>query len=353
MFKPILKALLGFIALSSALQAESSDPNKVVEEVIKNFMKEKEIPGLAVGLIINNTPHVYFFGTANRTTNQPVTPDTIFEIASITKVFTSTLLAEEVLAGRMHLNDPVTKYLKLPGRHGKIGKVTLETLATHTSSLPRVPPPRRPFRPHTHESVLEFLASWEPEYPIHTQYKYSNLGYGVLGFAIASVGGKPYFKMVEDNILQPLGMRSTFIEVPKALLPNYAQGYNEHGKPAPYYKLNAWPAGGALRSTISDMMKFLKANMGLEGPPRLLKSMQFAQQGLFKVGDHLTMGLGWQRFSTKKEVIVDKNGGVDGFSSYIGMNPDKKTGIVILVNKGKTGVTNSGRKILTRLAEEQ
>ncbi len=344
--------LVSFLVFSFSMHAEEKDPNKIVEKVIKNFMKNKEAPGVAVALIIDQTPHIYFFGTANKATGEPVTPDTIFEIASITKVFTSTLLAEEVLAGRMNLNDSVTKYLHFAHPpHGQIGKVTLETLATHTSSLPRVPPPRRPVRPHTHESVLEFLANWIPDYPIHTKYVYSNLGYGVLGFAVADAAGRPYHTLLDDNILRPLGMHSTFIRVPKALMHNYAQGYNQHGKPAEQYALNAWPAGGALRSTISDMFKFLKANLGMEGPPRLLKAMQFAQEGRFKVSEHLTLGLGWQRFSTKKELLIDKNGGVEGFSSYIGMNPDKKMGIVILVNKGKTGVTNAGRKILNLLSE--
>lgn len=344
--------LCTFVVLGLSLQAEEKDPNKVVEKVIKNFMKNKEIPGVAVALIFDQTPHVYFFGTANKTTGEPVTPDTIFEIASITKVFTSTLLAEEVIAGRMNLNDPVTKFLHFAHPpHGQIGKVTLETLATHTSSLPRVPPPLKPFRPHTHESVLEFLSDWKPSYPIHSKYVYSNLGFGVLGYAVADAAGKPFHTLLDDNILHPLGMHSTYIRVPKALMHNYAQGYNQHGKPAEQYGVNAWPGGGALRSTITDMFKFLKANLEIDGPPKLLKAMQFAQEGRFKVSEHLTMGLGWQRFSTQKELLIDKNGGVEGFSSYIGMNPDKKIGIVILVNKGKTGVTNAGRRILNQLSE--
>lgn len=284
--------------------------------------------------------------------NIPVTSDTIFEIASITKVFTSTQLALEVLRGKMNLKDSVVKYLPaLQNNRLAIDQITLQDLATHTSSLPRVPPPRK--HGYNHQKIIQFLRNWNPAYPVGTKYVYSNLAFGVLGIAEGNVEKMDYMDLIRRDILIPLDMHSTMIHVPPALMKRYAHGYNKNGGPAPHYALNAWPAGGALRSTASDMMKFMLANLNLRGPDQLRQAMQLAQKGIFEVSEQLTMGLGWQRFKGRGVLFVDKNGGVEGFSSYIGMVPDKKMGIVLLANKAKTQLTEVGREILAKIIHEQ
>ncbi|PJD97012.1 MAG: serine hydrolase [Parachlamydia sp.] len=332
-----------------------SNPTELTETAIKNLMKEHQIPGVAVALFYNEQPHLLNFGFADDQEKHPVTPDTIFEIGSVTKVFTSTAVAIEVLRNKMRLSDPVVKYL--PGikkRMKGIGKVTLAQLATHTSSLPRIPPPLPPHkgRQYNPTSLMQFLEGWEAPYPIGTHYLYSNLGFGILGDAVARVERRPYGEAIKHLILQPLEMRSTFVVVPHLLQSFYAYGYNKNGALAERYPLNAWPGGGALRSTSDDMLKFLMANLGIEGPIEILTAMQLAQKGIYKVNANLTMGLGWQRFNQEEVVFVDKNGGVEGFSSYIGFIPDKKIGIVLLANKGKAKLTKTGRQVLYDLAKQ-
>lgn len=129
-----------------------------------------------------------------------------------------------------------------------------------------------------------------------------------------------------------------------------AQGYNKDGHLVHSTGKNIWPGGGALKSSVSDMLKFLKANLDLEGSEDVRMAMQLAQKGYFKVNSHLTLGLGWQRFHNENKVlIIDKNGGLEGFSTYIGMLPEEKTGIVILCNRGNTHITKIGRAILSEL----
>lgn len=339
-----------FLLFVLQLALFAQQPGITVEHDLKTFMSQKSVPGVAVALFYEGKSFLFNFGVSNEISRAPITENTIFEIASITKVFTSTALAIEVQKGRMSLNVPVSHYL--PGVHlGRIPfqQITLLELATHTSSLPRVPP-KIP-NGYDFNKLVSYLEKWKPSQQIGTNYSYSNLGFGLIGYALSAVNGKSYEEVIRDNILIPLNMSSTEIIVPSNLMSRYAQGYSPQGNLAKMFPLNAWAAGGALRSTSRDMLNFLMANLGVKGPENIIQAMQFAQQGLVKVNDRLTMGLGWQRVNDEGLLLVDKNGGVEGFSSYIGMLPSKKMGIVILANKGKTQITSLGRKILVQLGK--
>lgn len=342
------------LALLVSLQSlRATEPTQASEVIVKReielFMQEHSIPGVAVALVFNGKSYLYQFGYADLSSRQPVTANTIFELASLTKVFTSTALALEILRNNMNLNDSVTKYIpQLQSTKNPISQVSLVDLATHTSSLPRVPP-QKPQK-YTEATLISFLNSWKPTYPIGTKFVYSNLGFGLIGLAISNVEQTNYENMIEKLITKPLQMGSTFVQVPEYLFSYYAQGYDIQGRIAPQYELNAWPGGGSLRSSSSDMLKFLEANLGLDGPIELIKAMELAQAGYFTVKKNFVMGLGWQRLTSDGLLIIDKNGGVPGFSTYIGLLPQQKIGIVILTNKAKTHVTRKGRQILKRLS---
>jgi beta-lactamase class C len=325
---------------------------RLIDGVILQFMQKNDIPGVAISLYDGDEGYTLCYGVANKETQAPITPDTIFEIASITKVFTTTDLALHVENGTLSLNDPLAQYLPAIYKNkGAIGNVTLLQLATHTSSLPRSPPPLQKGKRYTRHEVIEFLQNWQPEYPVGTHYLYSNLGVGLIGYALENVEHKSFEPLLKDDIFKPLGMNSTLINVPYALMNKYAQGYSPQGRPTRKWSKSVWPAGGALRSTPADMLKFLEANLGVGVSQSLQKAIQIAQKGYYKVNDHLTMGLAWQRVETKGLLLIDKNGGVPGFSSYIGMIPEKKIGIVILANKSKAECTKIGRLLLLRLAK--
>ena len=334
--------VLALMLMGVGLQA--ADLPEGAREIVEHFMREKQVPGVAAAVYYQGQSYLVNFGLAGP--SKHVSPDTIFEIASITKVFTSTALSLEVLNGRMQLNAPITEYLPRLNHNQALKGVTLRALASHSASMPRIPPGGG----YTHESLMRYFSKrWRPEWPVGSKYLYSNVGFGLLGYALAAREEVPYFQVLERLILQPLGMNSTWIVVPQGMRGNYAQGIGRNGNFAEEYRLNAWPAGGALRSTSRDMLKFLLANLGVEGPEGLLKAMQFAQEGIFNVNDKLTIGLAWQRFQEGGLLIIDKNGGVDGFSSYIGMIPEKKIGVVLLANRGFTQITETGRRVLREL----
>lgn len=331
-----------FFALLSG--EEAFPQKKQIDEKVTFFMRAHQIPGIAAVVHLDGKSRLLTYGTKTLRSGDPVTPQTIFEIGSITKVFTSTELALKVLEGKMRLNDSIEKYIHaLPA-------VSLLELATHTSSLPRIPPKKYQ---NSFSHLIEYLMRWRPRYPIGSHYQYSNLGYGLLGYALAKETGEPYFHLIHKDILAPLKMHATMIHVPPFMEHLYATGYTAAGEPAKKWKLNLWPAGGALRSTAEDMGQFLEANLGIRGPAPLLKAMAVAQQPFYQVNDTLTLGLGWQRVLLGDHLIIDKNGGTSGFSSYIGMIPTKKVGIVLLSNRAHSRITKLGRQLLLELAKEE
>jgi beta-lactamase class C len=335
------------------LQSQINDPQiKWVDRFIIQEMQKKAIPGLAIALYYNNQSTIRCYGVANKTNRNPVSPNTIFEIASLTKVFTTTELALQVERGFVKLDDPITNYLPaLRQSQGGIRQVTLLQLATHTSRLPREIPGPKGQRLDI-PTILTYLNIWRPFNRGPHLYLYSNLGFKILGLTLSTRAHTTYENLIATDILKPLGMTSTMIEIPPQLQSYAAQGYNPQDQPT--HNLNSVLTGsGAIKSTIKDLLIFLQANLGLGAPRELTEAFSIAQQGYYKVNDQLTMGLAWQRLHKWGIFIIDKDGSLPGFSSYIGMLPEQKIGVVILANKSKILITQMGRTVLRHLAQTE
>lgn len=346
-----------FSFLTTCVFSATKDDTIVLQKVKKILDEEitkLQIPGLAVAFFDGQQEYFMSYGYADFENKKLISKDTLFKIASITKVFTSTLLAVKVIEGKVNLNDSVSKFLNLKNAafgDNDIGRITLLNLATHTSSLPRPFPSFGKNNPLTKENLNNYLNLLKTPFPVASKYSYSNFGFGLLGLALSNESNTTYMKLLSDVILQPLKMNSTMIEVPENLVNLVAVGYNKNGLAAKQSFNTLMPGSGALYSTSSDMLKFLMANLGINGPKNLLNAMEFAQKGFFSINEHLSIGLGWQRFTKDKGLlIIDKNGGLPGFSSYIGFTKGvKKIGIVILINKRSINASAIGRKILYEL----
>jgi len=319
------------------------------------WMAKYQPPGVMVVIRHQGKTRFFPLGQADRARGAPVTPDTIFELASITKVFATTSLAMEVRAGRMRLEDTVAHYVPYLKNHGgDIQQVTLLELATHTSSLPRTPGVKAPPHGWNKHTVLEWAAQWRAPYPPGTKSLYSNVAVGLLGYAIADREQRPLIEVWRAQFLGPLGMRNTFFEAPPAARPFLAQGYGPRGKPVPRDPVGGWPAGGRLSSSGRDMAEFLTANLGERtDAPAVVQAMHLAQQPYFEASHSMTQGLAWQRVRLQEELVIDKNGGLDGTSTYIGMMPERSIGVVIMANRGKCQATSVGRQLLLKLVEKE
>ncbi len=334
----------------------NTGPDQIVQQYVTPWMSQNQIPGVAVAIYYQGQDHYYNFGVADTSTNQAVTQNTIFELASVTKSFTATLLGICVEQGKCQLNDPVTHYLPAFSKNttAAISHVTLQELATHTASFPRMSQDFGVIDPaaaNADSQLMSQLAQWQPSIPIGTQYQYSNIGFGLLGEAVANALDTNYSDAVNQYIFQPLNMSSSFVNVPNDQQNRYAQGYNEQGNPAPHYDTSAWPGGGGLRSTSADMLQYLKANMGvLNISPQLSAAMNLTEQGYFNVNPHFTQGLAWQLKDIRNLNVINKNGENQGFNTYVAMVPQQKIAIVVLANKRGVKPNKIANQILHALA---
>jgi beta-lactamase class C len=372
-----------FLFFSTSVFADGVDDiylSDLVKSNVMPFMRINKIPGVAVSIYLNGVPHNYYFGYANLTTQQPVTGNTIFEIGSITKLFTSLLLAEEVKAGRVNLEKNVDTILpdfsaSLKAFHS----ITLEQLATHTSGLPFDVSPNV----KTREQLVRHLRWWHFPLPNMHSWIYSNVGMGLLGNSLEALTGQSFNDLYRRNILAPLGMQEIGINVPEALVSEYAQGYRTDGSPAPRVNLAAREASGSIKASATDMSRFLAAAMGLPGTPDFILSSMRLTQTPFVQLPTFEQGLGWQIYALNNKKIAsmlrppalmhvgpipskpvfilsrhfdsdhlfDKTGTTAGFRAYIALIPNRKTGIVILTNRrvSDPALLGTARRILFKI----
>lgn len=347
-----------FLGLSLfAHSAQAADNNAVVNRIVNNtvqpFLAKNQIPGVAVAIYYNGQDYYFNYGVADKSRNIPVTKDTIFELASITKIFVTTLLGVEVQAGKLSLTDPVVKYIpKLSNTKGlPIDQVQVVNLATHTASFYRQLE-QFGIKAGNVKGFFNKLKTWQPKTPIGSHYLYSNVSFGLLGYVLVNATGEPLANLLRQNITQPLGMNNTYFTLPRDKLALQAQGYRPNNNPAPHYVPANFLGGGALRSSSADLLKFMKANLGIKvenASPQLLSAMQFAQQPHFVVRPQFVMGLGWQRIKRGQQLLITKNGGNIGFSTFIGFAPSKQLGVVVLTNRAKGKASNLGNQLLNKL----
>jgi CubicO group peptidase (beta-lactamase class C family) len=331
-----------------------------VNQVAHDMLCDAGGGALVIGIIDGNQRQIYTFGETAQGNGQKTTTKTLFEIGSITKTFTGTLLADLVKQNLVEYNNPLQMYVpngtSVPGANAN--KITLIELATHTSGLPRdFLSPTYPVPP---QLVYNFLDNcvfpfsnncFDPAKP----WLYSNLGFGLLGNALAKADSSPSWeKLVTKEIIEPLGLIDTKVTLTNQEETRRAHGYDINGNPVPWTMPGA-PAmngAGALYSSGDDMMKYLKFNMGLTQNP-LNSLLPPAQKNWRSVNGSTTdySGLGWQ-IAEGKTRKVWKKGGMVGFLSYIGFCKDKKIGVFVLTNSLKLSAESAGNELYKFLAND-
>jgi CubicO group peptidase (beta-lactamase class C family) len=296
--------------------------------------------GIVVGLVDASGERYLATGAAVPGAKAGPDADTVFEIGSITKVFTSLVLADMVARGEVKLDDPVAEFLpptvKVPERDGK--KITLRDLSHQVSGLPRMPGNLKPadgtdpYVDYGPDRLYEFLAKVELARGVGEKYEYSNLGVGLLGHALALKAGMGYEELVGKRVLEPLGMADTAIVLPERLKARLAAGSGPNLSPVKNWNFDVLAPAGALRSTARDMLKFLTAAMGLRDTP-LRAAFDLMRKEERPTGTpDLTIGMGWHVWRRYGTEIVWHNGGTGGYRSFAGFDPAKKTGVVVLCN---------------------
>jgi beta-lactamase class C len=332
-----------------------------VRESIEPVLKEHGIPGMAVAVTVGGQRYFVNFGVASRESGRKATEKTIFEIGSISKIFTATLAAYSEARGKIAFSDPVSRHWpELKG--SRIGEVKLLELATYTGGgLPL----QFPENVTNRAEMIEFYRKWTPDFAPSTQRRYSNPSIGLAGYVAGQSWGRPFEETMERTIFPGLGLKDSYIAVPEKKMGDYAFGYNAEGKPIRVSPGMLAAEAYGVKTTSEDLIGFVER---IIDPARiqdatLRKAVARTREGFYRVGP-MTQGLGWEMYEwptpldrllegnspdmamkaqpareiqpplqAREAVLLNKTGSTNGFGAYVAVAPQRKLGIVMLANK--------------------
>lgn len=347
-------------ALLSPATRAADELRAHIDPAFRPLLQAHDVPGMVVAVTVDGRAEIVSFGVASRDTQTPVTPDTLFELGSVSKTFTGILGGYAVALGRMSLNDQPGRYLPVL-RGSAVDRATLLQLATYTAGgLPL----QFPSDVRSYDRMLDWFQHWAPSAPPGTQRRYSNPSIGLFGHVAAAALGRDFATLAERELFPQFGLRSTYIRVPESGMARYAQGYSSANRPVRIGPglLDAEAYG--VKSSAADMIRFVQLNLRpaqLEPPMR--RAVELAQAGYAKTGS-MTQGLGWEQYSwpVSRDVLLagnsatmsqqsnavtmlipprapsgsrlyNKTGATNGFGAYVAFLPERNIGLVMLANR--------------------
>lgn len=330
---------------------------KLVDQNFKPLLNKYDVPGMAVGVIQNNKKYEMYYGLQSVQDKKAVNSSTIFELGSVSKLFTATAGGYAKNKGKISFDDTPGKYWK-ELKNTPIDQVNLLQLATYTSGNLAL---QFPDEVQTDQQVLTFFKDWKPKNPIGEYRQYSNPSIGLFGKVVALSMNKPFDQVLEKTIFPGLGLKHSYVNVPKTQMQNYAFGYNQENQPI---RVNPGPLDApayGVKSTLPDMLSFINANLNpLKYPKDIQRAINETHKGFYQVGT-MYQALGWEEFSypaplqtlldSNSEQIVmkpnkvtaiskepsvkmfHKTGSTNGFGTYVVFIPKENIGLVMLTNK--------------------
>jgi len=333
-----------------------SEIDKKIDTVARTYIQKSTTVGLIIGILQNGNISTYSYGETIKHNGKLPNADNFFEIGSITKTFTATLLAWYVNKGDVKLSDPITKYLpdSVAANPG-LKSITLLNLVNHTSGLARIPDnlvshatdALNPYKDYTKELLYAYLKTCKLNSKPGEKYAYSNLAVGLLGSILENVSGEPFEQMVREIICKSLNMFSTSQNINPLLAPRFVQVYNAGGQPTEAWDFDVLAPCGALRSTLNDMLLFAGANLR-PGTDELSKAIELTHKITFT--KDVKISLAWHIITVNGIEYYFHNGGTNGSSSFLAFNREKNIAVVVLSNAVES-TDDLGTGILKKLVE--
>ncbi|MGB7497245.1 MAG: serine hydrolase domain-containing protein [Candidatus Acidiferrum sp.] len=324
--------------------------NDAIQALLHDRIRQKLSVGIIVGLLDDNGARLISAGISGNPARPEVDDQTLFEIGSITKLFTAAALADAVARGALALDDPLSKFLPLPP--DSIGDRTLKQLATHTSGLPRLPSgfawwsnlllhPRDPYANYSQHDLQVYLVTLKGKTLPRGVFLYSNLAAGILANVFDTREKTDYATLIAKRVTTPLAMSRTYLHIPPHEQPFLAQPHVKSLRPTPVWTMSALAGAGGLLSSMHDMLLF--ASAALAATPPLCASML---QPLANAGrSGRSVGLGWMLRTTEHYQVAWHNGGTGGSRSFLGLELNSRRAIVVLSNSAHS-VDQLGAQIL-------
>ena len=337
----------------------------IVDQLVAPFFQDACHVGLSVAVVRGSETEFYNFGSTSRGKRTKPTPDSIYEIASVTKTFTGALVARSLLQHRMQLDADYRQYLPepYPNLAWRGYPITLRTLANHTSGLPRDLPDTDDLYAHRDPETLplKLLAlesGFDRDRYLHdlhgvalrsepgTQEIYSNLGFKVIGWGLETVYRLPFEELLQERILKPLGMRFTGFVLDANERSRIVQGYSPAGHLMPYHLRNAGAAYG-LYSTARDMAKYVRWHLQATDPVVVIAHTSI--QGDERSGEALV----WNVSTADGTQMLWHGGGTFGMSSQVVLFPSSREGYVLLANDTCNGTESALKNLAIAFHQRQ
>nr|WP_179284354.1 inhibitor-resistant class C beta-lactamase PDC-422 [Pseudomonas aeruginosa]QKF95719.1 class C beta-lactamase PDC-422 [Pseudomonas aeruginosa] len=333
----------------------------LVDAAVQPVMKANDIPGLAVAISLKGEPHYFSYGLASKEDGRRVTPETLFEIGSVSKTFTATLAGYALAQDKMRLDDRASQHW--PALQGsRFDGISLLDLATYTAGgLPLQFPDSVQ---KDQAQIRDYYRQWQPTYAPGSQRRYSNPSIDLFGYLAARSLGQPFERLMEQQVFPALGLEQTYLDVPEAALAQYAQGYGKDDRPLRVGPGPLDAEGYGVKTSAADLLRFVDANLHPERLDRpWAQALDATHRGYYKVGD-MTQGLGWEAYdwpiSLKRlqagnstpmalqphriarlpapqalegQRLLNKTGSTNGFGAYVAFVPGRDLGLVILANR--------------------
>ncbi len=340
--KTSLKFLAAVVLISNL--SFGQDVTKKIDSIIKdNFQKNPNV-GISMGFIQNNEEYYTAYGKLSADGQSEIDKNSIFEIASITKILTTNLIAQAVLDKKLKLDDYIDGYL--PKEYVLKGnlknKIKISDLASHQSGLPDIDfgklielNPQQPISSVTASSLATLINNCT-ELKDYGKYRYSTIGYTLLGQILEKVYGKSYDEIIRSKIIKPLKMANTLTT--DFNVKNRTVGHNPEGGIQEFFNWNVTAPAGLVKSNAADMVKYLKAVLNEE--TAVGKAAIITEKTFYKVGDR-ELGLGINIMTDEKNTIYMKSGDSMGQSSIICYDRAKNWGIIILLNQRNSKMRNT------------
>lgn len=361
-----------FWVLSASIKAQVVAPElqKIVGQILENHYPSEPLHGLSIGIIQNKQINTFHCG--NLATDAPiVSPNntTLYQLGSISKVFTAALLAAMVADSSVQLNDPITKYLpdSLAFQNPLLKQITLLQLVTHTAGFPTKPSniintnsnPDDPYNNYTLTDLYTYLSTYHPQLAKKNKrnknntFAYSHLSIGLLGHLLENASGKTYQQLLEKYIINKINCKDIFLEPSIEQQSRIVAGHNFVGKSNEPLHYRTLYASEGVYGSLDNLLKFVYTNID-NTPNNPLRNIALKMQIPYAATQmhNVYACLGWYQIKQTKHVpiVYTHSGRVGGYSHYVAFSPEKKIGIVVMSNTSQR-IDDIGIEILSYLLE--
>jgi len=335
--------LISFISIQCQNSSENTNAKGLPAEVVESIERRIEeglTPSITIALIDSSGVKFFNFGKTAKY-GREVDENTIYEIGSISKVFTGILLAQQVLEGRLKLEDEINNFLPDDIKVPVMGdtEITFGNLTDHTSGFPRMPynfsPANRhnPYADYTVDEMYEFISNYQPVRTPGAEYEYSNIAQGLLGHLLALNNNSTYEELMVQTIANPLEMNDTRIEFTQRMKGNLARGHSR-GRVVENWDIPTLAGAGAIRSSTSDMAKFVSANLGYANTT-LTEAMELSHQVRHDKAGEASIAMAWHVNKGDMGDVICHGGGTGGYRAFIGFVKETGKGVVLFTNSSE------------------